>query len=505
MFNTTKKKFFLYNLNKFFFSIQPNKNCKKVKKKIKLLALVKFFMKDILSKNDMSVLQAKEENNINWNEILNKLKKTFGSDIYESWIKNINLKKEFNHYVILSVPTRFVRDWIVSRYADKILDVIKITKKSIQRIEFSVEETQDKSDQLLFAKKSKVTSIENSLLNYNRFNPNNRFDNFIVGESNELAYTAARKICVQSAHYNPLFIYSSVGMGKTHLLNSIGLEVENSKKVMFISAERFMYHFVRSIKNNEMVKFKDLFRGANIFIIDDIQFVNGKEAMQEEFFHTFNALIERGSQVVISSDRPPSNLDRIQERIRSRMAGGLVIDIQPPDLDLRVKILKSKFEEIKVNFKENYDLSEEVFKFFASEVTSNIREMVGALNRILAFSKINTKSPNIYECKRILKDFINSNNKSINVEFIQNLVASHFNLNIQELLSPRRSRSLARPRQIAMYLAKQHTTNSLPDIGRKFSNRDHTTVIHAVKKIDELIKKDNDIRQSVTELKKKLP
>ena len=505
MFNTTKKKFFLYNLNKFFFSIQPNKHCKRVKKKIKLLALVKFFMKDILSKNDMSVLQAKEENNINWNEILDKLKKTFGSDIYESWIKNINLKKEFNHYVILSVPTRFVRDWIVSRYADKILDVIKITKKSIQRIEFSVEETQDKSDQLLFAKKSKVTSIENSLLNYNRFNPNNRFDNFIVGESNELAYTAARKICVQSAHYNPLFIYSSVGMGKTHLLNSIGLEVENSKKVMFISAERFMYHFVRSIKNNEMVKFKDLFRGANIFIIDDIQFVNGKEAMQEEFFHTFNALIERGSQVVISSDRPPSNLDRIQERIRSRMAGGLVIDIQPPDLDLRVKILKSKFEEIKVNFKENYDLSEEVFKFLASEVTSNIREMVGALNRILAFSKINTKSPNIYECKRILKDFINSNNKSINVEFIQNLVASHFNLNIQELLSPRRSRSLARPRQIAMYLAKQHTTNSLPDIGRKFSNRDHTTVIHAVKKIDELIKKDNDIRQSVTELKKKLP
>ena len=461
-------------------------------------------MKDILPKNNTSPLQAQEENSINWNEILNTLKKNFGSDIYESWIKNINLKKEFNHYVILSVPTRFVRDWIVSRYADKILDVIKITKKSIQRLEFLVDETQGKSDQLLFAKKNKVTSIENSLLNYNRFNSNNRFDNFIVGESNELAYTAARKICVQSAHYNPLFIYSSVGMGKTHLLNSIGLEVGNSKKVMFISAERFMYHFVRSIKSNEMVKFKDLFRGSNIFIIDDIQFVNGKEAMQEEFFHTFNALIERGSQVVISSDRPPSNLDRIQERIKSRMAGGLVIDIQPPDLDLRIKILKSKFEEIKVNFKENYDLSEEVFKFLASEVTSNIREMVGALNRILAFNKINTKSPNIYECKRILKDFINSNNKSINVEFIQNLVASHFNLNIQELLSPRRSRSLARPRQIAMYLAKQHTTNSLPDIGRKFSNRDHTTVIHAVKKIDELIKKDNDIRQSVAELKKKL-
>ncbi len=461
-------------------------------------------MSDILSKETANTLLAKEENLLVWNEILQKFKKIFGNDIYESWIKNIQLNKEFNHYVILSVPTRFVRDWIVSRYADKILDVIQTFKKSIQRIEFLIEETKEKNDQIISQKRNKITSIENSLLNYNRFSPNNRFDNFVVGESNELAYTAARKVCIESAHYNPLFIYSAVGMGKTHLLNAIGLEVGNSKNVIFISAERFMYHFVRSIKNNEMVRFKDFFRGANIFIIDDIQFLNGKEAMQEEFFHTFNALMEKGSQIVISSDRPPSNLDRIQQRIRSRMSGGLVIDIQPPDLNLRIKILKSKFEEIRTNFKESYELNEEVFKFLASEITSSVREMVGALNRILAFSKINTKSPNIYECKRILKDFINSNNKSINVELIQNLVASHFNLNIQELLSPRRSRSLARPRQIAMYLAKQHTTNSLPDIGRKFSNRDHTTVIHAVKKIDELIKKDNDIKQSVIELKKKL-
>ena len=447
---------------------------------------------------------AKEENFIDWKKVQENFKKTFGTDIYESWIKNINLKKEYNHYVVLSAPTRFVRDWIVSRYADKILDIIKIYKKSIQRIEFFIDESQEKLEKPALTKKGQITSIENSLLNYNRFNRNNKFDNFMVGESNELAYTAARKVCIQSAHYNPLFIYSPVGMGKTHLLNAIGLEVEKEKKVMFISAERFMYHFIRSIKSNEMVKFKDFFRKSNIFIIDDIQFVNGKEAMQEEFFHTFNALIEKGSQIVISSDRPPSELDRIQERIKSRMSGGLVIDIQPPDLDLRIKILKSKFEEIKLNFKESYDLSNEVFEFLATEITSSIREMVGGLNRILAFSKINTKSPNIYECKRILKDFINANNKSINVESIQNLVASHFNLNIQELLSPRRSRALARPRQIAMYLSKQHTTNSLPDIGRKFSNRDHTTVIHAVKKIDELIKKDNEIRESVIEIRKKI-
>ena len=461
-------------------------------------------MTKILSKQLSSIPLAKEESLLNWNEILKMFKKNFGDDVYESWIKNINLKKEFNHYVILSAPTRFVRDWIVSRYADKILDIIKTFKKSIQRIEFLIEETQEKSDKSVFSNKNQITSIENSLLNYNRFNSNCRFDNFMVGESNELAYTAARKICIQSAHYNPLFVYSSVGMGKTHLLNAIGLEVGDTKKAMFISAERFMYHFIRSLKSNEMVKFKDFFRVADIFIIDDIQFVSGKEAMQEEFFHTFNALIERGSQIVISSDRPPSDLSKIQERIKSRMSGGLVIDIQPPDLDLKIKILKSKFEEIKTNVSENFQVSDEVFKFLASEITSSIREMVGALNRILAFSKINTKSPSIYECKRILKDFINSNNKLVSVESIQNLVASYFNLNIQELLSPRRSRSLARPRQIAMYLAKQYTTNSLPDIGRKFSNRDHTTVIHAVKKIDELIKKDNEIKESVIEIKKKL-
>jgi len=461
-------------------------------------------MTEILSKQTLSAALAQEENLLDWNEVLKNFKTTFGNDIYESWIKNINLKKEFNHYVVLTAPTRFVRDWIVSRYADKFLDIIKTFKKSIQRIEFSIEESKERSDKIDFRKDSQISSIENSLLNYNRFNLNNSFDNFMVGESNELAYTAARKVCARSSHYNPLFIYSAVGMGKTHLLNAIGLDFEDSKKVMFISAERFMYHFIRSIKSNDMVKFKDFFRKANVFIIDDIQFVAGKEAMQEEFFHTFNALIERGSQIVVASDRSPSNLDRVQGRIKSRLSGGLVIDIQPPDLNLRIKILKSKFEDIKKNFNESYNLNDEVFKFLATEITSSIREMVGALNRVLAFSKINTKSPNIYECKRILKDFISDHNKSISVESIQNIVAVYFNLNIQEMLSPRRSRSLARPRQIAMYLAKKYTTYSLPEIGRKFSNRDHTTVIHAVKKIDELAKNDNEIKHNIIEIKKRL-
>ena len=460
-------------------------------------------IKSILTKEPTSAF-AKEEKSLNWDDVLSKLKLSFGNDVYESWIKNINLKKEFNHYVVLSAPTRFVRDWIVSRYADKVLEIIKVFKQSIERIEFVIEKNEESIDQGSAQKNNQPYLIENSLLNYNRFNLNNSFENFMVGESNELAYTAARKVCLQSSHYNPLFIYSSVGMGKTHLLNAIGLEIGNEKKVMFISAERFMYHFIRSIKSKEMVKFKDFFRKANVFIIDDIQFVGGKEAMQEEFFHTFNALIEKGSQIVVSSDRAPSNLDRIQERIRSRLSGGLVIDIQPPDLDLRVKILKNKFNEIQKNYNENYNLNDEIFKFLATEITSSIREMVGALNRVLAFSKINSKSPTIYECKKILKDFIGSSNQSITIELIQNTVAAHFNLNIHEMLSARRTRSLARPRQIAMYLAKLYTTNSLPEIGRKFTNRDHTTVIHAVKKIEELMQKDNEIKQRVFEIKKKL-
>jgi len=463
-------------------------------------------MAEVSSKENLGKLFSEEKKSLNWNEVLEKFKAILGDDVYESWIKNIDLKKEFDYYIVLSAPTRFVRDWIVSRYADKILDIVKTFNKDIQRIEFLIEESEQKYGKIDIRKNNKSSLIENSVLNYNRFNSSNNFDNFVVGESNELAYTAARKICISSAHYNPLFIYSAVGMGKTHLLNAIGLEVVNNKKVMFISAERFMYHFIRSIKNNDMVKFKDFFRRVDVFIIDDIQFVRGKEAMQEEFFHTFDALLEKGSQVVISSDKSPLNLDRIQERIRSRLSGGLVIDIQPPDLNLKIKILKSKFKGISQNFGEPYpyELSDEIFEFLASETTSSIREMIGALNRILAFSRINTKSPTIYECKKILKDFISYNGKSTSIEFIQKIVATYFNLNVSEMLSARRSRSLARPRQIAMYFAKKLTTSSLPEIGRKFSNRDHTTVIHAVKKIEELMNKDNEIKQKVSEIKKKL-
>ena len=463
-------------------------------------------------KNNLQNTNKVSEKKINWELIQNDLKEKFGNDIFESWIKKIELAEEYQNYILFSVSTRFIRDWIVSRYLDQILQIVKTYNKEIIRIEFVIDENkkelnsiiQRHGDNLNNVFQNNISFIKDTYIQYNRFDPNKNFKNFILGSSNKLAFEASKKVSEDIAHYNPLYIYSGVGMGKTHLLNAIGLEIGNEKKVMFISAERFMYHFIRSIKSNEMVKFKDFFRRCNVFIIDDIQFVRGKEAMQEEFFHTFNALIEKGSQVVISSDRSPANLDRIQDRIKSRLSGGLVIDIQPPDLKLRLKILKNKLEEIRRNFKEGYNLNEEVLQFLATEISSNVREMVGSLNRIIAFSKINNKPTTIHDCKKILKDFIDNNKKTINIEFIQKVVASYFNLNIDEMLSARRSRSLARPRQIAMYLSKILTTNSLPDIGRKFSNRDHTTVIHAVKKIDELIKKDNEIDRYIVEIKKKL-
>ena len=458
--------------------------------------------KIIGQRNNLAIL---EENVLQWDKVQLSLQKKFGRDIFESWIKKISLNKEYNNYLILSTPTKFVRDWIVSRYADKILDIIKDFKKTINRIEFVINEEDKNSKTQDLPTQGKIASIEDSVLNYNRLNSKNNFDNFVVGSSNRLAYTAGQKVCERTSNYNPLFIYGGVGMGKTHLLNSIGLKMQNNLNVMFISAERFMYHFVRSIKSKDMVNFKDFFRKANVFIIDDIQFVRGKEIIQEEFFHTFNALMDKGSQIIISSDRSPSNLDRMQDRIKSRLSGGLVVDIQPPDFELRIKILRRKFNDIKEIFGENINLNEEVLNFLASEFKSSLREMIGALNRILAFVRLNnTNGCTVPECKAILKDLINDRVKLINIDNIQKIVASFFHISLQDMLSPRRSRSLARPRQIAMYLSKKLTSKSLPDIGRKFSNRDHTTVIHAVKKIDQLIEKDEGIKNNIIEIKKQL-
>ena len=462
-------------------------------------------------KNNLDQNSSKDtEKQINWIEIQKKFREKFGNEIFESWLKKIEFEDEFNNYLLLSVSTRFIRDWITSRYMDQILKVVKTFKSEIIRIEFLINDKAVKEkktyDQNLVSNSYNlnVSYIKDSHLQYNRIDPNKKFENFIIGESNKLAFEASKKVSTDLSHYNPLYIYSGVGMGKSHLLNSIGLELKKSNKVMFISAERFMYQFVKSIKANEMVKFKDYFRNTDVLLIDDIQFMNGKEAMQEEFFHTFNALLDKNSQIIVSADRPPNKLTRIQERIKSRFSGGLVVDIQNANYELRYKIIQKKTEELKLLNPNNLNISEDVKIFLSEKIKTSIRELVGALNRIVSFSRIYNKVPTLSETRIILKDLLNLPENKVSIEIIQTEVCKFFKISKNEMLSSRRSRYLVRPRQTAIYLAKSLTSKSLPEIGRAFSNRDHTTVIHSVKTIDKLRKDDSELNTNIDVLKNKI-
>ena len=447
-----------------------------------------------------------EKFDLDWTSIQSELKLKLGTEVYESWIKKINLVEEFNNYILLAVPTRFIRDWIASRYLDQILKTIKKYKKEIIRIELKITENKDDKNQRLAEPNQvnndeKVSFIKESHLQYNRIDPNKRFENFLTGSSNKIAFEASLKVTENFSNYNPLYIYGGVGLGKTHLLNSIGHKMNKNKKVMFISAERFMYQFVKSIKSNDMVKFKEYFRNTDVLIIDDIQFMNGKEAMQEEFFHTFNALLDKNSQIIVSADRPPNKLLRIQERIKSRFSGGLVVDIQKPEFDLRKKILNHKINELTNLYTYKLNITEEIQNFISGKITSNVRELVGAINRIVSFSRIYNKTPSLSEIKVILKDLLNLTENNVTIESIQTIVCKFFKISKNEMLSSRRSRYLVRPRQTAIYLTKIMTTKSLPEIGREFSNRDHTTIIHSVKTIEKLKEKNTDMNENINKLK----
>ena len=445
---------------------------------------------------------------LDWKLIQKNMREKLGNDIYESWLGKIDFVEEISNYIILSVSTRFIRDWITSRYLDQILQIVRLYRKDITRIEIKIleKDSNKKNNDITKVenKNENVSFLKDSQLQYNRIDPNKRFDNFITGTSNKLAYEASQKVTDNISHYNPLYIYGGVGMGKTHLLNAIGLQLKESNKVMFISAERFMYQFVKSIKSNEMVKFKEYFRNTDILLIDDIQFMNGKEAMQEEFFHTFNALLDKGSQIIVSSDRAPNKLSRIQDRIKSRFSGGLVIDIQKPDYELRSKIVKKKTEELNTFYSNQINVSNEIQKFISTEITTSIRELVGAINRIVSFSRIYNKNPNLSETKLVLKDLLNLSENKVTIDLIQSTVCKFFKISKNEMLSSRRSRYLVRPRQTAIYLTKILTSKSLPEIGREFSNRDHTTIIHSVKTIEKIKDQDPEMNSNINSLKNKI-
>ena len=453
-------------------------------------------------------LQISDNIKKNWNFVQQKLKEIYGIDVFRNWIENVEAKGIEQSSLILTVKTRFVRDWIVSHYADKILDHYQKLDNTISRIQFEINEVFNSgkiSNVLNFNSGSKVIDIKDSNYGINRIDPRLNFQTFVTGESNQLAFSAAKRICDNLGHYNPLYIYGSVGLGKTHVLNAIGNQLKQlQKKVIYLSAERFMYQFVKSIKNKDTHKFKDIFRNADVLILDDIQFISGKDVTQEEFFYTFNSLIENQSQVVISCDRSPNELDRIQDRIKSRLSGGLVVDIQQPDISLRLDILKKRCSLEKSQFGNDILINDEILSFIANEFKSSIRDMLGVLNRIIASSRIKNKNPSLGDVKSLLKDIFNNMNAIITIEDIQKIVVNYYDISTTDFLSARRSRHIARPRQIAMYLSKKLTTKSLPEIGRKFTGRDHTTVIHAIKKIEDLMQKDKKFEFEVQEISNRI-
>ena len=325
------------------------------------------------------------------------------------------------------------------------------------------------------------------------------FDNFVVGESNRMPYAASKRICEKnSLAYNPLFIHGDVGMGKTHLLNAIAIDLNANfpnLKIVMMSAERFMYQFIKSIRLKETIKFKDQFRSIDILMIDDIQFIGGKGSTQEEFFYTFNDLISQGKQIIISSNKSPVDLLSLDERLKSRLSGGLVVDFLPTNYELRLEILKKKIEVLNIN------IPIDVLQFVASKIVNNIRELEGALNRIWANYELTGKKINIENSTNLLSDLISAHEKTISIESIQKKVSSYYNLSLSDMSSSRRSINIARPRQIAMFLCKELTSYSYPEIGKAFGGKDHTTVIHAVKKIESMLEIDQKLKKQIFELK----
>lgn len=445
-----------------------------------------------------------------WKKIHSSMRQEFGEAIFRSWLKPLTLQAYYHGTMEVSVPTRFMRDWIQTHYGEKILAMCSEANEDIKRLQIVViqngaiddsfgDTEEEKSKETAKAnqnKKDEIASISSPL--DARFT----FDSFVVGKPNALAHAAARRVVESMAvPFNPLFIYGGVGLGKTHLMHAIAHAMEEhwpEKTVMYLSAEKFMYQFVRALRANDTMNFKEQFRSVDVLMIDDIQFISGKESTQEEFFHTFNALVDQNKQIIISADKAPSSLNGLDERLRSRLAWGLVADIHPSTYELRLGILQAKRAQLEAA------VPDSVLEFLALKVTSNIRELEGALNRIVAHADV-TKNPITLEStQEVLQDLLRAHDRRITIDEIQRKVAEHYNLRLTDMHSARRARNVARPRQVAMYLAKQLTARSLPEIGRKFGGRDHTTVMHAVRKIEELMEEDAQIAQDVDVVRRAL-
>ena len=442
------------------------------------------------SSDDLTELQAQ------WASVRGKIRRKIGEALFKSWFKPLTLIRYESDVLILGVPNNFVRTRLIEEYHDLIKLTWKQHNKKIKSVEIvltkdgSVKEDNSKPKEIKNKKQIPISPTISAELDQ-RFT----FSNFIVGKPNELAFAAARRVAEsQNVPFNPLFLYGGVGLGKTHLMHAIAHEIKKrnpERRVIYLSAEKFMYHFIKALRFKDTVSFKEQFRTVDVLMIDDVQFISGKDSTQEEFFHTFNALVDQNRQLIISADKSPQDLEGIEERMRSRLGWGLVADIHPLNYELRLSILQAKEEKLQVN------ISQSVLEFLAHKITSNVRELEGALNRISAYSSLVGKEITLDMTQEVLRDLLRSSQRKVNIEQIQKKVSEHFNVKMSDMSSARRSRTIARPRQIAMYLSKNLTSRSLPEIGRRFGNRDHTTVIHAVKKVEELRNTDVSFDEDV--------
>jgi len=430
-----------------------------------------------------------------WAKVLLELNLRFGESVYKSWFSKITLLGGSDNRVVLGVPTQFIRDWIKSNYQEIIKKSLISHDSKIIDLDILITHSHGLSEAIETELPEEVES--SSIIYSSQLDERFTFKNFVVGTPNELAYAASRAVAESSdvvKESNPLFLYGGVGLGKTHLMHAIAWhisQVNPKRKVIYMSAEKFMYQFVRALRNKDVMSFKEQFRSVDVLMIDDIQFICGKESTQEEFFHTFNALIDNNRQMVISCDRSPTDLDNIEERIKSRLGWGLVADVHSTTYELRIGILQSKIEQM------NIEVAANVIEFLAAKITSNVRELEGALNKVIAHSTLIGREITIESCQDILKDLLRSNERYVTLQDVQKKVADRYSIKVSDMSSARRQRSVARPRQIAMYLCKQLTTKSLNDIGKVFGKKDHTTVMHACKQIEKLKAEDNILREEI--------
>ncbi|MGL9732923.1 MAG: chromosomal replication initiator protein DnaA [Wolbachia sp.] len=437
------------------------------------------------------------DHNISWKKIQNYLHNLYGEATYNSWLSSLSFVSSSNGEVLLSVPTRFIKEWITIHYIEKILSLWQNEDESIRSVDIQVIEEKNSNTNII----SKSIGESNHSL-CSPLDPRFTFNNFVIGKPNELAFTAAKRVAESIDPIpgsNPLFLYGGVGLGKTHLMHAIAWHVVNSssvkRKVAYLSAEKFMYQYITALRSKDIMLFKEQFRSVDVLMVDDVQFISGKDSTQEEFFHTFNALIDQNKQLVISADRSPSDLDGVEERIKSRLGWGLVADINETTFELRLGILKAKVEQMSMY------IPNDVLEFLARNIKSNIRELEGALNKV-AHTLLIGRSMTVESASETLADLLRSNHKSISIVEIQKKIAEFFNIKVADMYSNRRIRGLVRPRQIAMYFAKKFTQKSLPDIGRSFGGRDHATVIHAVKQIENFIKTDSNFADEINQLRK---